>query len=132
MPDLFMIETGNGGDAVLNGNDLAIVYGIENQPYLGMFGGNDWWGNSLFIPEQPLFSRTETALNTTPLNSNGRQKILQAVNADMAYIKAIPEMTVTTNVIIENDDRVKIVIQINGKTIQFLWNPNLGLQIYNL
>jgi hypothetical protein len=63
--DLAIIETGNGGDLQLVGNDLAMVNGIENMPYLGMFGGNieestvnkveklqsfDWWGNNLLMP----------------------------------------------------------------------------------
>ncbi|MBL4810412.1 MAG: hypothetical protein JKY43_10205, partial [Phycisphaerales bacterium] len=59
MGDLRIIENGDGGDAVLNGNDLEIINGFQNMPYLGMFGGNikastvgekveneqafDWW-----------------------------------------------------------------------------------------
>ena len=64
MFDLAVIENGNGGDIQVFGNDLAIVNGIENMPYLGMFGGNleqstvdnevtefslDWWGNDLLM-----------------------------------------------------------------------------------
>ena len=40
MSDLQIIENGDGGDAVLNGNDLSIIDGFQNMPYLGMFGGN--------------------------------------------------------------------------------------------
>jgi hypothetical protein len=60
MFDLAIIETGDGGDYQLKGNDLAVVNGSENMPYIAMFGGNieatlnnivqdqslDYWGNT--------------------------------------------------------------------------------------
>ena len=38
--DLAIIETLNGGDLQKVGNDIGVIYGNENQGYLGMFGGN--------------------------------------------------------------------------------------------
>ncbi len=85
MFDLAIIETGNGGDLVINGNDIGIVTDIGNMPYLAMFGGNkestinqsttlsqgaqsfDWWGNNLLMPSnqsQQFNSLLENIINT--------------------------------------------------------------------
>jgi hypothetical protein len=60
--DIALLETGNGGDISINGNDLGTMKGWGNMPYLAMFGGNpesvtrdrlptiqafDYWGNNL-------------------------------------------------------------------------------------
>src|SRR6478609_1664123 len=96
---------GNGGDIKMLKNDLAIVYGNENQVYLALFGGNveqntpaiptitqtnDYWGNSLFWTNnaaQQFNSNTERILNTTALNSAGRVKIENAVKDDLKYLQ---------------------------------------------
>jgi hypothetical protein len=59
--DLRLVETGNGGDLIRTINDLNVINGLSNYPYLAMFGGNvsqstpqtkevgeesfDWFGN---------------------------------------------------------------------------------------
>lgn len=40
MSDLKLKETGSGGDLIFNGNDLEVVEGFQNMPYLGIYGGN--------------------------------------------------------------------------------------------
>ena len=132
MVDLLLYETGNGGDLLMQGIDLAGVYGIENMLYMAMFGGDDWFGNALFQPENPYQCRTEKALNTVTLNSAGRVKIQQAVDADLAFLKDIPGTTLTTSVTIASDNKVKIVIALNGKTVYMLWDPNQRFLTYKL
>lgn len=130
MVDLKIYETGNGGDLELNNNDLTLVTGLESMLYLAMFGGNvegDWWGNELLMPNQPdihLKSETEKVLMSVALNSAGRIKIEQAVKNDLAFIqKAFPGTKLVVSVTIVSDDIVSIVINVDGKDFNYLWNP---------
>lgn len=106
---------GNGGDLKLLGNDIALVYGNENQVYLALFGGNveqntppivtanqteDFWGNNLFWPNDPsrqFNSNTERILNTTALNSAGRIIIENAVKSDLKFLQ---DLGATVNVVV--------------------------------
>lgn len=119
---------GNGGDLQLLGNDLALVYGNENQVYLALFGGNveqntpalitnaqteDYWGNNLFWPNDPskqFNSNTERTLNTTALNSAGRITIENAVKSDLKFLVDMGA-TVTVNVTIPSVNLVTIMIR---------------------
>lgn len=134
MMDLAIVETGSGGDLQIEGNDLAKVYGIENQPYLAMFGGNieadtvsnqvleqslDYWGNSLLIPnnESAQFnSKLERALLTTPLTSAGRIKLINLVTQDLLFIRNSLGNTLDISVSIESDNRVQITLTITLAT----------------
>ena len=125
--DVEVINTGNGGDLVLNGNDLAIVESFENMPYLALFGGNkestpterrigqqafDWWGNSLFAnqPSLQINSLTEVALLSTPLTSNGRLLIEEAIKSDLSFMRDFAIVSVSTEII--SDDVLRIDIGI--------------------
>lgn len=130
MADLLIYETGNGGDLKLKGNDLAVVDGVENMPYLALFGGNvegEWWGNELLMPNKPdrhFVSETERTLNTVALTSAGRIKVEQAVLNDLAFLKkAVPGTTVTASVSIAGVDKLVIQVNISGEQITFVWNP---------
>lgn len=115
-------SNGNGGDLQQLGNDLAIVYGQENQVYLALFGGDiegntntiigsGWWGNTLLYgndTSKQFNSNTERVLNTTALNSGGLVKIQNAVKSDLAYLKAKIAVTVT----IPSVNMVKIEIRV--------------------
>lgn len=128
MADLLVIETKNGGDLRRKGNDLAMVTGLENQPYLSMFGGGDnqWWGNGLLlsdIPTAQFFSETEHVLNNVALNSAGRIKIEQAVQNDLAYLKEFyPGLTITVTARILSDDKVEIGINLNSAALEDVWS----------
>lgn len=131
--DLAMIETGEGGDIQLLNNDLAVVNSIENMPYLAMFGGNpgfitkniqesqaqaaqsfDYWGNNLLMPNNQstqFNSLTEYLLNNTPLNSQGRILIQNAITNDLQFLFPSAKVTVTVSII--SDDRIDVTIVIN-------------------
>lgn len=111
---------GNGGDLQQVGNDLAVVYSVENQVYLALFGGNvesntsdsigtGWWGNKLFHngnTGRQFNSNTERTLNTTALNTAGRVKIESAVKEDLRYLKA--NITVVVTMPAVNTVRIEI------------------------
>lgn len=133
--DLAIIETGNGGDLVRVGNDLGVVNGIENMPYLGMYGGNveqvtsnlniatdaqnfDWWGNNLLLKNDAVKqfnSVTEKTLKTTELTSAGRIKIEAAIVRDLKFLST-PDISVEViAVVIVSTDRIecKLRVKIN-------------------
>lgn len=135
----------NGGDLAKNGRDLAVVYSFENMPLLSLFGGNvkqstpvtrlanqqdfSWWGNALFFNGNSALqfnSSTERVLHQVVLNSAGRQQIQQAVEADLAFMRAFATIDVQVSIIGIN--RVKIGIGLRRpNTLQnqdfiFIWD----------
>lgn len=124
--DLALFETGNGGDFQENGNDLLVIEGFGQMIYLALFGGNveaitkdklptelaeDYWGNNLFFPQNESVqfnSRTEKALNETPLTSAGRVIIQNAVNADLDFMKDFAEISVTVEIFDPNMCKITI------------------------
>lgn len=128
MIDLLLIETGSGGDLLLQGADLATGAGLENAPYLAMFSGAaDWWGNALLTSEGPaavFSSQTEAALNRYALTSDGRQRIEEAIRADLQPVAdATPGTEITVRTAITNPDRLEILITIDGEAFAYQWNP---------
>lgn len=125
--DIKIYETGNGGDLQLNTNDLAIVYGVENMPYLAMFGGSTWWGNDLLMSQGNGWrfqAETEAVLLATPLNSNGRLLIEAAIKRDLQFMLDIIEgTTLVVQTRITDDNTLEIRITFNGQEINLLWNP---------
>lgn len=134
MFDLSVIETLNGGDVQQVGNDLAVVYNIENMIYLGMFGGNveastdntsvqiesfDYWGNSLLMfnnPSQQFNSLTERTINTTPLTSSGRVLIENAIKKDLEFFKDLGGVvTVSVEIVATDKIKVRIRVELNNQ-----------------
>lgn len=131
--DLAIIETLNGGDLQLVGNDLAVVYGVENMPYLSMFGGNidestvnqnanqptseqnfDWWGNNLLMKNNSstqFISQTEKTLNNTQLNSAGRVTIENAIASDLQFLATSAKIKVTAVIVATDKININIEIQ---------------------
>lgn len=142
--DLRLIETYNGGDIVLKGNDIEMISGFQNMPYIGMFGGNrnqsttgpkvteqafDFWGNNLFDPNgQDVWfnSLTEQMLNITSLTSQGRLEIEQTVKKDIDFLTKFA--TVTVSVQLVSVDTVIITIEVqepnikSSETFTYIWS----------
>lgn len=141
--DLRIIESFDGGDFVLRGNDLQLISGFQNMPYLGMFGGNkqsttgpktqeqtfDFWGNFLFHPNDPKIwfnSITESLLEVLQLNSSGRIKIEEAVKKDLEFMREFAELSVSVQLFAVDKIRINIEIQepnVKNSTIfTYIWN----------
>ena len=141
--DVLLVETLNGGDILVKGNDLAAAQGFENMPYLALFGGNleastpnvrvsgefneDYWGNSIFMPKSAMAnSDTERKLQNEPLTSAGRVRIQGVVRKDLKFMQAFAEVSV--NVVVVSDDIVNINIRIlqpnniQAKEFQYIWD----------
>lgn len=135
MLDLKVIETNNGGDLVLNGNDLSVIYNTDNMIYLALFGGNveqstkpnevlsqsfDFWGNTLFLNDNPsaqFNSETERVINTVALTSNGRVKIENAIKEDLSFFKNFGAIVIVSVQIIRVDFlRVEIRVEFENQS----------------
>ena len=125
--------TANGGDVEYTNNDLAIVDGFENMPLLAMFGGNveadtkaarlateedlSWWGNKVIWPNDPdrwFNSKTERLLRQLSLTSANLQNIINAVEQDLAFMRAFAEFTVSVSY--PQIDRVRIALEFTRPT----------------
>jgi len=143
--DLQLIETGNGGDLFLKGNDLAQVEGFENMIYIALFGGNvamstpetrapneqcfDWWGNTLLMPNestQQFNSQTERTLNSVSLTSGNLIYIQNAINADLEFMQPFAKVTVTVTIIGPDKVRLQILVKQPGnltdKEFLYIWD----------
>lgn len=146
--DVAIIETRNGGDLTLNGNDLGVVNSIENALYLSWFGGNvgastktprvageqdfSYWGN-FFIqnPDAQFNSLTERTLNNTPLTSAGRIVIENAMKKDLSALAKNNSITVSVSIV--STDRINVALKVvlpqggeKVKTFEITRNPNTG------
>ncbi len=144
--DLQVIENeGNGGELVKTNKDLITIEGLQNMPYIAMFGGNvgastpternenelafDWWGNNLLHPNQPKVqfnSLTEKRLLEVALDSAGRIQIEEAIKKDLEFMSDFATVSVAASII--STDRIQIAINIQepdnleGKTFIFIWD----------
>lgn len=133
MIDLLLIETGSGGDCVLRGNDLVTTTGVENEPYISMYGGRVYWGNNLLMADAPFLATTENVLREVPLNSSGRITIERAVQADLTTLKnSIPGTEIKTIITILKDNFLSIEINISGQQFYYLWNPDTLFLTYQI
>jgi len=126
--DIQVLETGNGGDIFLKGNDLVAVTGVENMPYLGTFGGDaNWWGNDLLFSENETFqftSETNVLLNNVALTSGNRLLIEEAIKRDLQFlVDNVPNTVLTVRTQIISDNRLLIDVNFGGTNFYMLWNP---------
>lgn len=158
--DVAVIETGNGGDLQLVGNDLGIVYSIQNMLYLAWFGGNieqdtkpkveereslDYWGNLLFNPSTQsawFNSLTERTLNNTALTSSGRVIIENAMKKDLDFLSDLGvEVTLEVSIIatdwiqaiikaVVNTGQKIVVVNFKKKSDGDFWIPDFNNDFY--
>ena len=140
-----MIETGNGGDIELDGNDLIMIGGLQNMPYIAMFGGNvdaatqgekvdgelalDYWANNLLMPQDLAIqynSELERWLKTISINPAGRIQLQRSVERDLAFMQVFA--IVSVQVLLKSADRIKIIITIQepdnlqSNELVFIWD----------
>jgi hypothetical protein len=130
--DFRIIESGDGGDLVLQNGDIQLISEVYNQPYLSHFGGNkitsnkdvDFWGNILFLqPNEQFNSLFESALKTIELSSSGRIKLESAANSDLTYLDGFA--TATSTVSITSVDHIQlndIINQENNSNFAYFWD----------
>jgi hypothetical protein len=133
MVDLMIYETGSGGDLLMRGGDLVITTGKENEPYISMFGGADYWGNFLAAQGTQFLATTEQVLREVPLNSAGRIRISAAVDKDLQVLKdSEPGTTITNTVTITGNNSLSIEINIAGQAFYYVWNPDTLFLTYQI
>ena len=128
--DILLYESGSGGEMSVITGDLSFTERIWYKVYISLFGGNteastkgnesfgqersDWWGNSLFFPDNPskqFNSETEKTIKSVALNSSGRLAILDAVKNDLKLFKNISQSDI--NIVILSSNSVEIQVKIS-------------------
>ena len=130
--DIAVLESGDGGDFMLIGNDLKMVFGIENQPYLAMFGGNkeastknevveaqsfDWYGNNLIMRGDQsiqMNSEFEKALDNIELTSAGRVRLVDTIKRDLRFMSVYGKVEITGSIVATDRFDVEILIKQNN------------------
>lgn len=135
MTDLTIRESLNGGDLVIESNDLQLTDELTNQVYLALFGGNveqstdevnldianerfDFWGNELFHQDEPDFqfnSEFERTLNRVALNTQGLQELEQVAEQDLSFLNEFGTVTVSISVISHNRIRIDVKIDLKER-----------------
>ena len=144
MSDLKLIETFDGGDLVLNGNDLQVIDGFQNMIYLALFGGNvkqstkefdedeerfDYWANDLLMLDSPDIqynSETERTLNEVTLNSRGRLLVEQSVKKDLEFMQDFGNVEVNVSIVQNNRVQINVIIkepnELNSNEFNYIWS----------
>lgn len=119
--DILVYQTQNGGDLEIRDNDFVTINGIENTPFLALFGNKtSFWGNEFLGEKQQFRSKTERVLSDVVLNSEGRLLIEQAVKEDLSDVE-----NAKVSVKIVGANRVQIDITIDGRIYRLLWHPDI-------
>lgn len=130
MADLKLKSTGDGGELILQGNDIAMINGLQNMPYLATFGGNleqstsgakpdgeqafDYWANHLLMEQNEAIqfnSTLERRLKEVTINSSGRIQLERAIQADLAFMNEFAGITVAVAIVAPT--RIEISIKID-------------------
>jgi len=133
--DLLLTETGNGGDLVIRDNDLVLTSNLSNQIYLALFGGNivddngeqfnEYWANVELSDESKYVSQFERTLNEVVINSSGLQRLHEAANKDLEFLKKYVNYTLELSIL--NKDSISLYIDIKAPNnvenkVSIVWN----------
>lgn len=133
--DLLLTETGNGGDLVIRDNDLVLTSKLSNQIYLALFGGNivddngeqfnEYWANVQLSDESKYVSQFERTLNEVVINSSGLQRLHEAANKDLEFLKKYVNYTLELSIL--NKDSISLYIDIKAPNnvedkVSIVWN----------
>ncbi|NRA92522.1 MAG: hypothetical protein HRU26_07525 [Psychroserpens sp.] len=145
---LKVVETLDGGDLVLKGNDLEGTDSILNHPYIALFGGNfrqstedvgdqdetryDWWGNDTILRNQistQINSSFERSLNEIPISSEGISLLEDIVLKDLSFMSDIADVSVSITALSSNSIKVSISIKkpesLTDDVYTFIWNGTI-------
>ena len=120
-------EDGNGGQPVLQGNEIQQTESLATLAYLAMFTGNvladtekenktgelkiDWWGNDPALNSKTwINSKTERVLRGIEISSSSRFTIQAAVESDVKELEKYGKVSV--EVAFPAINRISIIVSI--------------------
>jgi hypothetical protein len=138
MVDVFIYETGDGGDINILRDDIQKSFCSYNQIYLALWGGNirqnttenlatvikreDWWGNWLMNESNQFNSNTERAIDNIVLNSAGIIDIENAVEKDLEFLQDYYDVNIFVSIEDYNRLRISVILeQPEGETQEFVF-----------
>ena len=131
--DVYLVNTGDGGNICLVNNDVELRPGLETMAYLSMFGGNyedsggsdktkQYWGNfNETDPSYMLRGETEYLLRSIPPIPANLRRIEDAATRDLKALVDIGAATgYTVSASMPALNTVKIMIMFEGdETLEF-------------
>lgn len=131
--DILVQEQGSGGEIIVRNNDIVMVTGFENMPYLAHFGGDAWFMNDLLTGDITFTGTTERLCRETPATSAGRKIIEDAMIADLSFLtEDVPGTIYSVSVAITSTNTFTSTIKINGQTFTYNWNPDASFLNYQV
>lgn len=134
--DIQLFENGSGGEMLILNNDLALNESLFQSIYIALFGGNreqnnvqnenlDWWGNDLLFKNKStkkFISETERTLQSTVLNSKGRQVIISAVEKDLQFLNGVAIFEVNVSIISYDSVKISIFLTDANQELEMIWS----------
>ncbi|MDA3816937.1 MAG: hypothetical protein PF486_06130 [Prolixibacteraceae bacterium] len=133
--DILIIESGSGGDIVIEDNDIKTTRMLNNQVYLALFGGNfksdvgeqnfDYWANDSLGNEHKFSSEFERTLTEVAFNTSGIRIIEGAIKKDLEYLKKYVKIEVDASIL--RKDLLSLYIRLISpnnveEKIRVVWN----------
>jgi hypothetical protein len=130
MPEPLLMCLPDGGEIQIESGEPLMSDGLENAAFLSLFGGNtedsgrsddnakQWWGNlSETIPERRYRSETQNLLRSLPAVPGNLQKLEDAVERDLDWMRSEFEATVAVDVSLPalNTWRIGVSIEANAR-----------------
>ena len=112
--DVYLFNTVDGGDISVNDGITLMTPGLETAVYLSLFGDNTWWGNdSIDDINEMQSSETIKLVNGQPQTTKNLTLMQQANEKDLSWLVGTYANSVSSNVVSESLNRVKINIEIS-------------------
>ncbi len=112
MSDVLLFQTSDGGEVTFVGGEPMLTDGLDVAAYLSLFGGNEqdpglpgdaslsWWGNVGEPIDRQYRSETQYLLRDLPVTAANRQRVEDAVDRDLDWMRTTLQATLTISVTI--------------------------------
>lgn len=141
MTDVRIFHAPDGGNIEMLNGVFTMNDGLEGSAYLSLFGGNErdsgreaddalqWWGNRGELdPARQYRSETQNLLRDIPATSGNLQRIEDAAERDLAWMKDAFATQVAARATMPAVNRVAlaIAIDVDGITYKFDFTQQWG------
>lgn len=135
MTDIRIYNTMDGAFVNIKNGDVDMAVGLETSAFISLFGGDpdddcvgdnplQYWGNRIETDAaEKLRSRTQYLMTHAPVSSANLARLKDAVLQDLEWMKTAGHaLKIDAVVSIEGANRVRIRINIDGQSAEFIEN----------
>lgn len=132
---LLLKQTLDGGDLVFENGSFVSDGGLSTMAYISMFGGVNFWANSLMTEFEKINSKTEKSIiYGDPITRSKLVEIDRAVSSDLSSFSSLKIASAVSHQITQSaKDRIKIDVKIEAesKKIDATYLLNWGAENVN-